>query len=245
MRHYDVSGPTDVVKLTYAHDYVGSPRYEEDLVNADMDQLYAYDALHRLTSFQRGNLNGNKDALTDNPIPREQSWTLQHVGNWSAVVSKTSGNDDSPYDSRTHNTVNEITAIDPQGAVGQFAVVSDSAGNLKDIPDRTDTTKAERYTYDYRNRLIKVEHSDDYDEETPTWSTVVEYYYDGLNRRVKKDLPGAGVDVMFLYDGWRCVEEKELDGETWEARRQFVHGGLYIDEVLLFDKDTDDDSDCT
>jgi hypothetical protein len=29
-----------------------------------MDQLYATDALHRLTSFKRGNLNGNKDDIT-------------------------------------------------------------------------------------------------------------------------------------------------------------------------------------
>ncbi|RLC60561.1 MAG: hypothetical protein DRI01_10040, partial [Chloroflexi bacterium] len=173
------------------------------------------------------------------------SWSLQHVGNWSSVVSKTSGADDSPYETRTHNTVNEIAAIDPQGAVGQFTVVSDDAGNLSELPDRTDPTdKCDRFTYDYRNRLIKVEHTDDYDGNPPTWSVVVEYEYDGLNRRVKKDLPGGGTDVIYLYDGWRCIEERELDGGTWEARRQYVYGGRYIDEVLLFDKDTDDDGDC-
>ena len=60
---------------------------------------------------------------------------------------------------------------------------------------------------------------------------MVEYYYDGMNRRVKKDL-ATGTDVLYLYDGWRCIEERELDGETWEARRQYVYGGQYIDEVL-------------
>ncbi len=114
MRHYDVSGPTDVVKLAYGRDYVGSPKYQEDHVNATSDELYAYDALHRLTSFKRGNLNDDKDAITGDPV-REQSWTLRHVGNppppllrrgyaglrragWDAVVSKTNGSDDSPYD---------------------------------------------------------------------------------------------------------------------------------------------------
>ena len=120
----------------------------------------------------------------------------------------------------------------------------DAAGNLKELPDRTDPTKCERYSYDYRNRLIKIEHSDDYDEETPTWSTVVQYEYDGLNRRVKKDL-ASGTDVVYLYDGWQMLEERELDGEAWEARRQFVYGGLYIDEPVAFDKDTDSDGDCT
>jgi len=200
MRHYDVSGPTDVVKLAYGRDYVGSPKYQEDQVNATSDELYAHDALHRLTSFKRGDLDDDKDAITTNPPVREQSWTLQHVGNWDAVVSKTNGSDDSPYDARTHDKDNEIETIDPQGAVGSFNVVHDAAGNLKELPDRTiPTTKAERYNYDYRNRLIKIEHSDNYDEETPTWSTVVQYEYDGLNRRVKKDL-AAGTDVVYLWE---------------------------------------------
>jgi len=120
------------------------------------------------------------------------------------------------------------------------------SGNLYILPDRTDpTNKADRFTYDYRNRLIKVEHSDDYGEETPTWSELVRYYYDGLNRRVKKDL-ASGTDVMYLYDGWQVLEEREYDaGDTaWEPRRQFVEGGTYIDEHLIFDKDTDDDDVC-
>jgi len=37
-----------------------------------------------------------------------------------STVSRVSGNPNAPYDSRTHNTVNEITALDPQGGVGSF-----------------------------------------------------------------------------------------------------------------------------
>ena len=87
-------------------------------------------------------------------------------------------------------------------------------------PDRTDLTKAYRYTYDYRSRLIKVEHSDNYDQQTPTWNTVGDYLCDGVNRRVKKDLPGEGIDVIFLYDGWRYIEERELNGGNWQAARR-------------------------
>jgi len=120
------------------------------------------------------------------------------------------------------------------------------SGNLYILPDRTDpTNKADRFHYDYRNRLIKVEHTNNYGDTPPTWSIVVEYYYDGLNRRVKKGL-SAGTDVVYLYDGWQVVEEREYDaGDTaWEPRRQFVYGGTYIDEVLIFDKDTDGDGVC-
>ena len=48
------------------------------------------------------------------------------------------------------------------------------------------------------------------------------------------------------------LEEREWDtngegaeDDKWEPRRQYVYGPTYIDEVLIFDKDTDDDGDCT
>ena len=263
MRHYKVDGGADRAKYGYAYDYASSRKYQEDQVNATTDELYGYDTLHRLTSFERGDLNANKDAITGTPA-REQDWTLEVISNWDAIVSKTNGNDDSPYDARTHNTVNEITALDPQGAVGSFNLDwgegASKSGNLYILPDRTDpTNKADRFTYDYRNRLIKVEHTNNYGGSPPTWSTVVTYYYDGLNRRVKKDL-NTGTDVIYLYDacppavwrGWQVLEEREWDtngegpeDDKWEPRRQFVYGATYIDEVLIFDKDTDDDGDCT
>jgi len=75
---------------------------------------------------------------------------------------------------------------------------------------------------------------------------VATYTYDGLNRRVKKDLT-AGTDVVYLYDGWRCIEEREWDAgdEAWEPRRQYVYGGQYIDELLIFDDDSDGNGTCT
>jgi hypothetical protein len=81
--------------------------------------------------------------------------------------------------------VNEITALDPQGAVGSFNLdwgEGDSeSGNLYILPDRTNpTNKADRFSYDYRNRLIGVEHTDNYGDTTPTWSSVVTCCYDGL-----------------------------------------------------------------
>ena len=63
------------------------------------------------------------------------------------------------------------------------------------------------FTYD------KVEHTTTYDHETPTWNTVVQYFCGG-NRRVKKDLT-TGTDTIYSYDGWQCIEERELDGHTW------------------------------
>jgi len=40
---------------------------------------------------------------------------------------------------------------------------------------------------------------------------------------VKKDL-ATGTDIVYIYDGCRVIEERELDGQTWETRPQYVFG---------------------
>jgi len=50
-------------------------------------------------------------------------------------------------------------------------------------------------------RLIQV-------DNVASGSAIVSYLYDGVNRRVKKDKPGLADDVVYLYDGWRLVEER-------------------------------------
>jgi len=55
------------------------------------------------------------------------------------------------------------------------------------------------------------------------------------------------MDVIYLYDGWQVLEEREWDStdSRWEPRLQYVEGGTYIDEHLILDRDTDVDGDCT
>ena len=241
-RDYGASADRD--RYAYGYDRNSSRTWKENVVVSEKDELYAYDNLNRLTSSQRGTLNANKDEITGTPA-REQDWTLDPVGNWSAIVSKISGANDSPYDTRTHTLANEIATITPQGA-GAFNVKHDARGNMTELPDRTDpSNKADRYSYDAWNRLAKVERTTNYGGEPPTWSVVVVYEHDGFNRRLKKDLPGEGIDVRFFYTGWRCIEERELDGQDWEARRQYVFGSGYLDQAALMDQDTDGDGDCT
>ena len=56
-------------------------------------------------------------------------------------------------------------------------------------------------------------------------------------------------DIIYLYSGWQCIEEREFDengepgegDDAWEPRRQYVYGGQYIDEPLFFVNDLDDD----
>jgi len=45
------------------------------------DELYGVDTLNRLTLFDRGDLNANKNGLTGAAV-KYQDWTLDKVGNW-------------------------------------------------------------------------------------------------------------------------------------------------------------------
>ena len=99
------------------------------------------------------------------------------------------------------------------------------------------------YTYDCPNPLIKVE-----SKTTGSYSPVVEYLYDGLNRRVKKDLT-SGADIVYIYDGWRVIEERIWhtfeESSWWVPLRQYVYGGRYIDERLIIDFNNPQDFDNT
>jgi len=256
MRNHMVSGGTDIAKFGYAYSYASNRKYQEDLVTSTQSELYAYDNLHRLTSFKRGTLNVNKDDITGTPV-REQTWALDDLGNWSELTSRIDGNLVRRYEDRTHNDANEITEIDPLDISGDnpdaYAVTHDAAGNLKYLPDPADSEDTVTwFIYDYRNRLIEVKHTDDFSEPIPAWDTIARYFYDGLNRRIAKNILTKENSVLYLYNGWQVVEEREFDengegteDDTWEPRRQFIYGGRYIDEPLIFDKDTDSDGDCT
>ena len=81
-------------------------------------------------------------------------------------------------------------------------VEHDAAGNITYIPDTSSPCgdAGRRLTYDFRNRLIEVEATTDYQSETPAWSTVATCHYDGLNRKIKKVLDN-GTDVVYIYSG--------------------------------------------
>ncbi len=101
--------------------------------------------------------------ITGTPA-REQAWQLSHVGNWSDLTTKNSGNTVRPTEERTHNTVNEITEIDPD-ADSPSTPIYDAAGNLHVFPRPDDDDEATRFIYDYRNRLIEVESITNYDAD--------------------------------------------------------------------------------
>jgi len=119
----------------------------------------------------------------------------------------------------------------------------DDNGNMNKAPVPSDMANHHYVcTYDFRNRLVKVET----DGQTP--KKVAEYFYDGLNRRIRKITYDANEDEVsdtrYLYDGWRCIEERDVNDSS-ELRARYVYGGLYVDEPVRMYRDTNDNGDFT
>jgi len=119
----------------------------------------------------------------------------------------------------------------------------DDNGNMNKAPVPSDMANHHYVcTYDFRNRLVKVET----DGQTP--KKVAEYFYDGLNRRIRKITYDANedevCDTRYLYDGWRCIEERDVNDSS-ELRARYVYGGLYVDEPVRMYRDTNDNGDFT
>ena len=114
----------------------------------------------------------------------------------------------------------EALYLDAAGT-GEKYYAHDAAGNL--IRD----DRGYRYSYDYENRLSKVEKPDGAGD----WRTVATFEYDALGRRIRKTSYDSvpSVATLYYYDpDWRCLEEYE--GGTLD--RLYVYGN-YIDEVVL------------
>jgi YD repeat-containing protein len=94
-------------RIDYGYDRDGNRTYRQDLSDATLSvsfsELYQYDGLNRLTSFQRGTLNATRDGLVG-AATHSQSWALDALGNWAQVTT-----DGIPV-TRSYNAQNEVAS---------------------------------------------------------------------------------------------------------------------------------------
>ena len=238
-RWYDYGSSADVDRIKYGYDRAGNRTYREQTCdsNSNHDEVYSYDGINRLTDFDRGTINANKDAIST--LKFAQAWSLDATGNWSGFKKDTDGNSTWDLDqSRTSNKVNEITDITETSGPAWVTPAYNRAGNMTIIPKPADPTQSYAATYDAWNRLVKFEEGE---------NTLAEYLYDGAKRRVlKRTYSGGSLDETrhFYYTDpqkWQVIEERLESSGTISANpdRQFVWGLRYIDDFVLRDRDTD------
>ncbi len=131
-RWYAYAASTDRDRYNYGYDRASNRLYRENTLTTGRDELYGYDQVNRLIGFQRGELNANKDGIIGTPAG-EEDWSLDMTGNWPGFVQKTSGSTDLEQ-GRTHNPVNEITAITAATGTKWADPIHDRAGNMTSIP---------------------------------------------------------------------------------------------------------------
>ena len=149
-----------------------------------------------------------------------QSWGLDSLGNWNTVTDDVA----STTETRTANDANEIASISGTGIQPTY----DDAGNMITGPKPGAETTEHRYIYDAWNRLAKV--TDDQD------ATIATYEYDGQGRRIVKVV--SSETRHFYYSAGSQVLEEREDSET-NADIQYVWGTRYIDDLILRDRDAD------
>jgi len=197
-----------------------------------LDELYCYDELDRLLGMQRGDLD-----LTAAPAIEDQTyaqgWTLDQLGNWTLF------DDNGDEQSRDHNAVNEITAIDESDA----QVAHDAAGNMIRMPSALDPADTHHAVYDAWNRMTSVWLDDGDGTFEPTGENadtlVASYEYDGQRRRIVSQvaqpfLPaGQPHDLTDFYfnESWQALETR-VNGSV-NPQTQYVMDLRYIDSLVV------------
>ena len=225
---YDYGSSTDVLRIKHAHDRTGNRLYREEADTSDLDQLYSYDDVNRLTQSQEGTLGAGKDTISS--LNFAQQWSLDATGNWSGFKEDDDG--DSTWDldqTRTSNAVNEITDVTETAGPSWLTPAYNRAGNMTTIPQPGNPTQSYTATYNAWNRLVKLVDGQD---------TVAEYIFDGTKRLVvrKKYVSGSLNQTRHFYHTaqWQTIEERLESGGSISstADRQFTWGLRYIDDLV-------------
>ncbi len=115
---YVNSSSTTTDDFQYGYDQDSNVLYKLNMLNTALSELYTYDNLNRLTSYEQGTLNSDDNAITGTPS-QSQSWTYDALGNQIAV--ETNG---TTVDSAV-NSQNELTEN------GSNSLAFDNDGNTK------------------------------------------------------------------------------------------------------------------
>jgi RHS repeat-associated protein len=229
-------GGTNIVRIQHGYDRASNRLWRKDLVavtsGAAFDELYRYDGLYRLSTMQRGAINSTQTAITAGVATFGQCWTLDATGNWEGFREDDTGS--GTWDliqTRTANTVNEISDISDLVGPSWVIPVYDASGNMTKVPQPASPSSAYAVTYDAWNRAVKL-------TDPSTGNTVETNAYDGRKYRTNRSDYTAGVlsetRDLFYTALWQSIEE--WIGTSTNPDRQFVWGVRFIDDLVLRDR---------
>jgi len=187
----------------YAYDRNGNRTFKENLLSSVNSELYAYDGMNRVTSTDRGTLNGTKTAIVGSPT-RSQSWSLDSLGNSNSVTT------DGAPETRTHNSQNELTAL------GSITTAYDSNGNL------TTDQNGKTLVWDAWNRLVEVRSG-----------SIIEATYRGEANRCHRPIVGTRcINVQSSCRIASEIVAQHLRVQVFRLARTIIHTHLAIQRNL-------------
>ncbi|MBS0206921.1 MAG: RHS repeat-associated core domain-containing protein [Planctomycetes bacterium] len=226
---------TDLSRVQYGYNRASSRIWRENPSDPAQhyDWLYGNDGLQRVSTAERGTLNGTHTAITT--LQFAQCWSLDSTGNWSGFQQDgTGGGTWSMVQARTTSPVNEITNITNTTGTTWADPEYDAVGNMTTEPQPADPAQSFAGKYDAWNRLVKL-------SDAITDDTVQENRYDGRNYRITmlSYTSGSLSETRHAYftDDWQDIEERlGTDPENVDPDRQFVWGTQHYDALIVRDR---------
>jgi len=181
--HHETSTPTTLVDLQYGYDANHDRTFERYGGSGQPGEAFEYDQARRLTTAWMGSTDVT--APSSNSYTKKIVYTMDDDGNRDSVAV-------TPYGQGTTTTNYTSNTLNQYTAVGGASPTHDDNGNLTG-----DGTLS--FEYDYRNQIVRVKQSS---------TTIAEYKYDALGRRVEKDdqtdverYVYSGAETVGVYDG--------------------------------------------
>jgi RHS repeat-associated protein len=218
---FSVDATTDVIprsqggSFQYGYDRNNNRLFRDNLINNDFDELYHSGAGYDGLNQMVAFSRGALNSKRDSVSSPfcSQTWSLDAMGNWSNFGACTGSQ------TRTHNRQNQTTAV------GSNNLAFDNNGNT--LTDET----GKQYVYDAWNRLVKVKNLGG--------TLLISYTYDALGRRVQEAINGGTTRDLYYSDQWQVLEDKVSSGS---GTSQYVWSPVYVDAMVLRDRDTNSDS---
>jgi RHS repeat-associated protein len=249
-RYADLAGTQLVAESSYSYDQAGRLRNLRHFQGQTtfVEYTWNFDAANRMTQYINsvdGTADYTSDAagqLTAADYDYQTDESYQYDSNGNRVLANgstyTTGANNRLLSDGTYRYL-----YDAEGNRTHRFIDNNQNGQL-DAGD-TDITQ---YTWDHRNRLVKVEHRLGY---AAAVDKVVEYFYDYQNRWVRKALDSDGDGHLdgrriFIYDGNQIVMDfrraNSQDMQIGHLRQRYLWGPA-VDQVLAeeaVDGGTDD-----
>jgi RHS repeat-associated protein len=207
-------------QLQYGFDRDSRRTWQKRPLSTSQDQSYQYDALSQVSHAARGSINLNMTAISGVP-ESAQSWDYDPTGNWRGYY--TAANGAVTLDQhRVHDRGNRLTQIEDS----PNNMILDRVGRMRQAaPDVSgDWDGKLEITWDAWSRITSVKDNDE---------VVGEYTYDGLTRRVTREV---GEETLHSYfnNQWRPLEERK-DSET-TAALSYLWGERHRDDLVRRDR---------